>query len=134
MIVLLSLPIIFSGCQSIQNGGAPDPSFSVNRDLKQLEARFNNASDISDFYKNPSREARDRFIAGRLVLVNLRYVQFVRKATSEKQFLDSATDILALSLNLAGTATGGAAAKTILAAMAGGVTGSRSVIDKRYFY
>jgi hypothetical protein len=128
--LLVTLP----GCQSIRNGGAPDPSFDVDKDLKQLEAKFNNANDIADFYKNPSKDARDSFIAGRLVLMNVRYIQFIRKATSEKQLLDSASDILLLSLNLAGTATGGAAIKTILAAIASGVTGSKVVIDKHYFY
>jgi len=127
---LVALP----GCQSIRNGGAPDPSFDVDKDLKQLEAKFNNANDIADFYKDPTKNARDSFIAGRLVLMNVRYIQFVRKATSEKQLLDSATDILVLSLNLAGTATGGAAVKTILAAIASGVTGSKVVMDKHYFY
>jgi hypothetical protein len=67
-------------------------------------------------------------------MMNIRYIQFVRKTTSEKQLLDSASDILVLSLNLAGASVGGAAAKTVLAGIAAGVTGSKVVVDKTFFY
>src|SRR5581483_3708743 len=52
----------------------------------------------------------------------------------DRQALDSATDILSLSLNLAGAAVGSATTKTILAAIAAGVTGSRAIIERDYYY
>jgi hypothetical protein len=85
-------------------------------------------------YSTPTKDARDRFITGRLVLMDLQYVKFIRTLTSDKQQLDSATDIMNLTLNLAGTLVGGVQAKTNLAALGAGISGSKTVIDKNYYY
>src|ERR1035437_5100372 len=132
--MLALILLLLCGCQTFKNAGAPDASFDIDKDLKQLAKHFGEADTISAFYNAPSAEARNRFIAGRLVMMNIRYIQFVSKTTSEKQLLDSASDILVLSLNLAGTSVGGAAAKTVLAGIAAGVTGSKVVVDKTFFY
>src|ERR1043166_3592052 len=123
-----------AGCSSLRSGGAPEPSFSVEKDLAELASHFEQASSISNFYHQPSKEERNKFVAGRLVLMNIRYIQFVRKSTAEKQLLDSAVDILTLSLNLAGASTGSATTKTILAAIEAGLTGSKATYDKNYMF
>ena len=134
---------LLCGCQTIRNGGAPETSFNIDKDLATLATHFSEGDSIDKFYAVATNSAsspqaivnaRNEFIAGRLVMMNIRYVQFVRKTTSEKQFLDTACDILALSLNLAGTSVGSAQAKTILAAIAAGVTGSKVVVDKNFYY
>jgi len=126
--------LMFSGCMAVSSGGAPRQSFDMDSDLKQLEKQFAQASSIENYYQAPSVQARNQFIAGRLVLMNVQYVRFIRGMTAEKQLLDSASDILVLSLNLTGSAADSARVKTILSAIAAGVTGSKATIDKYYFY
>jgi hypothetical protein len=124
-------------CSTLRNGGAPDPSFDINADLEQLATEFKIGTNIADFYGvSPDKriDARNRFISGRLVQIDLRYLQFIRALTSDKQQLDSATDIANLTLNLAGTLVGGVRAKINLAASAAGISGAKTTIDKDYYY
>lgn len=126
--------VALAGCATIRHGGAPEPSFDVDRDLEQLAKQFGEADTITDFYRNPSVDARNRFASGRVTMMNIRYIQFVRQSTSDKQLLDSAAAMLTLGLNLAGTAVGAAGTKTVLAAIAAGVTGSKEVVDQNYYF
>jgi hypothetical protein len=67
-------------------------------------------------------------------MINLEYLKWLRTVTADKQFLDTATDVLVLSLDLAATVAGGETTKTILTAISAGITGSKASIDKHYFY
>jgi hypothetical protein len=135
-LALLSLALLslLQGCATARRGGAPDPSFDVDNDLKQLEEKYSQADAIKAYYQTPSAAKRDEFVVGRLTLMNIRYIQFVRSLTAERALLDSATQMLTLGLSLAGASVGAAGTKTLLAAIAAGVTGSREIIDKNYFY
>lgn len=125
---------ILSGCATVRYGGAPEPSFNVEKDLEQLESQFLPADSITEFYKNPTKENRNRFISGRLTLMNIRYIQFIRKLSSERQLVDSATEMLVLGLNIAGASFSDAVTKTVLAGLAAGTTGSKQIIDKNYYF
>ncbi len=131
---VLSSTILLNGCQTFRAGGAPQLSFDVNDDIEKLARHFESANDIAEFYKNPSQNARDEFLTGRLVLIDLRYLQFIRTLTSEKQQIDSASELLGLTLNLAGTLVGSAQAKTNLAAAAAGLGGATTSIEKNFYY
>jgi hypothetical protein len=128
------LAVLLAGCTSIRHGGAPEPSFDVDRDLEQLAKQFGEGDTITAFYANPSVQTRNRFVAGRLTMMNIRYIQFIRQETSEKQLLDSAASVLVMGLSLAGAAVSGAGTKTLLAAIAAGVTGSKEIVDKNYYF
>ncbi|MGC1175850.1 hypothetical protein [Polaromonas sp.] len=132
--VLLFAGLALGGCQTVRNGGAPEPSFDINTDLKQLSEQYQNASSIANYYKAPGRDARDDFVTGRLVSMDLRYIQFIRGLTSEKQQIDSATDAATMTLNLLGTIVGSARAKTNLAATAAGVGGLKTNVDKHFYF
>ncbi len=132
--ILMLACVILQGCANLRSGGAPEPSFDINSDLEKLALEFESGTNITNFYKAPSKDARNRFVTGRLVQIDLRYLQFIRALTADKQQLDSATDIANLTLNLAGTLVGGARAKTNLAALAAGISGSKAIIDKDYYY
>jgi len=134
LIVTVVLIGLLSGCATVRYGGAPEPSFDVDRDLEQLETQFLPADSITKFYTSPTKEARDRFISGRLTLMNIRYIQFVRKLSSERQLVDSAAEMLVLGLNIAGASFSDAVTKTVLAGLAASVTGSKQVIDKNYYF
>lgn len=129
--------VMVSACSSLRNGGSPDPSFDLSADLEQISKEFESATNISNFYKTAAADradARNRFISGRLVQIDLQYLRFIRTLTSDKQQLDAATDIANMTLNLAGTLVGGARAKTNLAATAAGIGGAKTTIDKDFYY
>lgn len=114
------------GCTSLHYAGAPPPSYNVNDDLKQLAEKFKPGTAVSEYYKNPTPEERDKVILARMVMINLEYLKWLRKVTSEKQLLDTATDVLIMSLNLAATVAGGEGTKTVLSAISAGVAGSKT--------
>jgi len=130
-VVVLSL---LMGCSSMRYGGAPEPSFDLDRDLEQLAEQFKPADSIKEFYKNPTKDSRDDFITGRITMMNIRYIQFIRQVTADRQLLDSAADMLTLGLSIGGASFGTAATKTILAAVAAGIGGSKQIVDKNYYF
>lgn len=132
--VLVLSALMLGACATIRHGGAPEPSFDTATDLAQLEAHFANATSIEDFYTSPSQEARNRFIDGRLVMMNIRYIEFLRGLTSDKQVFDSAAEMLVLSLNIASTGFSSASTKTILSGLAAGMAGSKDIVDKNFFF
>jgi len=131
--LLLVLFLSSFGC-TLRYAGAPPPSYNVDRDLKQLADHFKPATAVSDYYKNPTPNERDKVISARLVMINLEYLKWLRKITAEKQFLDTATDVLIMSINLAATAAGGEGTKMVLSAISAGIAGSKASIDKHYYY
>lgn len=133
-VLLPAAVVLLAGCQTVRNGGGPEPSFDIHTDLQALAERYQNASSIAAFYKDPTRHARDDFVTGRLVAMDLRYIQFIRGLTSDKQQIDSATDAATMTMNLLGTIVSGARAKTNLAAVAAGVGGIRTNVDKHFYY
>lgn len=135
--VTLLSTILVTGCGSLRTGGAPEPSFNLNIDLENIAKEFESSTNITNYYKTNTEgrlDARNRFISGRLVQIDLQYIKFLRTLTSDKQQLDAATDIASMTLNLAGTIVGGARAKTNLAAMAAGIGGTKTTIDKDFYY
>ena len=124
------------GCTNLYHAGAPPPSYNVNKDLKQLAEHFKPATAVSNYYAlaTPTSKDRNVVISARLVMINLEYLKWLHKVTAEKQFLDTATDVLIMSLNLAATAAGGEGTKVVLSAISAGVAGSKTSIDKHYFY
>jgi hypothetical protein len=142
ILMLTIMTFLIEGC-SLSAGGMPHQSFDIENDLQQLEKRLAKYATIDAYYDVAERQgatdedrkvARNRFIAARLVTTNINYFQFVRSMTSDKQLLDTATDILVLSMNLAGAAISSSTAKTVLHAISAGVTGAKISIDKNYYY
>lgn len=129
--------LALTACSTFKEGGAPEPAFDINADLEKLAREFESATNISNFYSTPAAERKDtrnRFISGRLVQIDLRYLMFIRSMTADKQQLDSATDIASMTINLAGTLVTGAQAKTNLAALATGISGAKTTLDKHFYY
>jgi uncharacterized membrane protein YiaA len=136
---MLAAALALAGCKTIGNGGAPEPAFDIDADLKALSSQFSASTSVSAYYlaaTDPAAAvaARNRFISGRLVQIDLQYIQFIRSLTADKQRLDTAGDLLNLTLNVAGTLTGGERAKANLAAAATALNGTKTTVDKQYFY
>ena len=84
--------------------------------------------------KEQQKQFRNKFIAFRLVTINLHYVEFVREVAVNKAQLDTALDVLNLGLTLSSTVVGGPATAAILSAAAAGVAGARISYDKNFFF
>lgn len=132
--VLFVSALALSGCETLTEPGAPDQSFDIDKDIQALEVVFEQGPTIEDFYASPTKEKRDRFVSGRLTLMNIQYIKFIRRFAIEKAQLDTAADILIIGVNLAGTLVGAASTKGILAAISGGTAASRTSINKNFFH
>jgi hypothetical protein len=141
-VIILIVSFLLSGCNSAYRGGAPEPSFDTDKDLEQLAENFGEATSISYYFDKKEsgaddeqlKAARNKFITGRLTMMNIRYIQFIRQSTVDKQFLDSSVEILGIGLNIAGVSFDSAATKTALAGAAAGVAGSKATIDKNFYF
>jgi hypothetical protein len=136
ILALTTVISLLMGCATMRYGGAPEPSFNLKTDIEELK-QYGLSTSIKAYYdKKPNQTEQDRnyFVIGRLTLINLRYLEFVRNLTCDQQLLDSAVGMALLGLNLAGTAVPYAQTKTILAAISAGIAGSKDVIDKNYYF
>jgi hypothetical protein len=128
---------LLSGCGT---PGCPRQSYNKKNQIRQLEKEFEKPNLITQYYALTNateaikRAERDKIITGRITLINLNYNQFVARFSVRKESLDFGTEVTELGLNLATTAAGGAETKTILGAVASGVTGSKLAIDKNFFF
>ncbi len=130
---LLAL-LLTAGCTTAGAPHAPETSFTARSDLDALKAQFASATSISEYYSQPeTRERRNAFIAGRLVLYDLAYVDWVSRfrfgRAAEATILDAAT----LGVSQAITLFGGVRTKEALGAIAGAITGTRASYEKNFF-
>ena len=131
-VVLVSV-VSLSGCASFQF--APPQSFDTNADIQALEEEFGTASSVKGYYAGTQDVvARNKFVTGRLSLINLQYVLFVREFAADKAQLDTAMDMLQLGVDLATAVVGGEAVKSALGAASSGITGTRASVKKNFFF
>lgn len=131
--------LLFTGCATGRKPGFPRQSYDEKKTILEMEAAFKEDGLIVEFYQDgksedQKRAIRDKFIDGRIVLMDMHYNQFIASASMNRKSIDTAGDAALLGLTFAGTITGGETAKTALAAAATGVTGLKLSIDKNFFY
>jgi hypothetical protein len=130
---LLAL-LLTGGCTTTGAPFAPATSFTARSDLDALTTKFASATSITDYYSQAeTRERRNQFIAGRLVLYDLAYVDWVSRfrfgRAAESTILDTAT----LGVDQAITLFGGARTKEVLGAIGAAISGTRSSYEKNFF-
>lgn len=127
-----------AACQSLRGGGAPAPSFDLETDLRALDEAFRTTTSIKDYYAisdaGQKVAARNRFVMGRIVQIDLRYIDFIRTMTNDRQQLDAATDLATFTINVAGTLVGGVRSGKNLAAAAAVIGGTRETVVKDFYY
>lgn len=130
--------LALSACQTLRGGGAPAPSFDLEADLRALDEEFRTTTGIKDYYAIDDAAqkvaARNRFVMGRIVQIDLRYIAFIRDMTSDRQKLDAATDLTIFSINVAGTLVGGVRSGKNLAAAAAIIGGTKETVVKDFYY
>ena len=119
------------------NAYAPKSSFSIAADITDFHQQFGTTASLQNYYAPAhlpeTKEGRNEFIAARLTLYNLEYLQFISQFQLTRAQADSAFDITTIGVNLAGSLVGSAATKSILAAIAAGLGQSRTSLEKNFY-
>jgi hypothetical protein len=134
----LAVPLLVAAlgaCANMTNAYAPKSSFSIAADIADFHDKFGTAASLKDYYAHlpETKEGRNEFIAARLTLYNLEYLQFISQFQLTRAQLDSAFDITTIGVNLATSLVGNAATKSILGAVAAGLGQSRTSLEKNFY-
>lgn len=54
IMILATVVSLLAGCATMHYGGAPEPSFNINDDIKDLSLHFEGSTSITNFYANPN--------------------------------------------------------------------------------
>jgi hypothetical protein len=132
---LVSSLMAISGCNALEHPGGPPPAFDVDQDIQDLEEHYRSVASIKTYYAAgpESKARRDEFVVGRLSLYNLEYIKFVQQFYLSSAQINSIIDITNIGLGLAATLVEPAVTKSILAAIATGLTGTRLSIERNFF-
>jgi hypothetical protein len=152
ILCVLLFPGLATGCSWLSNSaavtiatGAPaDTADALNVD--QFALQFAPAM-VTECQRKADAEAAERTAGSdaakrcrndiayyRIRYYDANYYTFKRLVLAGNSSYNAGTDIAVLGLNAAGTLTGGATTKAILAAISGGLIGTRGVIDKDLYF
>lgn len=131
--LIFALAFNIFGCANM-NGGMPNVPFDAESDLGIATSELKAQSSIKIYYDSPTLSNRNRFVATRLVLINISYINFIKAMSAEESQLHSAADILVVSLDIAASAASPVNAKTIMSGISSIVGGSRLALDKNTFH
>ena len=87
-----------------------------------------------DDQKTKLKFKRNEIIGNLIILMNIRYSQYERAFYNTGASVGSAFDITTLAVTATGAVAGGATTKSILSAIAAGLTGSRLALEKNFLY
>jgi len=121
-----------SGCTSFK-GGMPDSPYNMKEDLGYVKDKMSSSASVKTFYESPSVETRNKFIASRLFTTNIEYLKFIKGLSSNETQINSAADIMVMSLDIASTAFTPVKTKTILSSLSAITGGTRLSIDKNAY-
>ena len=88
----------------------------------------------TDTKKNNLKCKRNAILSGIILLMDIRYSQYERAFYNASATVGTAFDITVLGVTAAGTVAGGATTKSILSAIAAGLTGSKLSLEKNFLY
>jgi hypothetical protein len=152
LMLALTLFFVLNGCSTISgtpkspleysdsdpNSNSHDTEAVINLYSKEFAAKAlqiaTNQSNTDPSKIEIDKSERNKLISMALTIMDVRYAEFINSTESWRKNKEMLTDIVELSMNLAGTAVGGAGTKTILAAISAGVNGINGSIDTNYFY
>ena len=124
-------------CANVNNAYAPKSSFSIATDIAEFHQQYGTAASLKAYYArygdHETKEGRNEFIAARLTLYNLEYLQFISQFQLTRAQVDSALDITSIGVNLATSLVGSAATKSILGAVAAGLGQTRTSLEKNFY-
>ena len=126
-LLVTCLTIMSTGCALLK--GTPDAPIDVKKVSDNIQKKLEDL----DTSVNSSTE-RNKRINLSFTLIDLRYQEFVNNSGLQHRAKTMASEFTQLSLNLAGTAVGGAGLKTLLAALSAGISGTNLAFEKTFIY
>jgi len=105
----------------------PSFNYTGSRATNYYLAVYNNAAPTEKV------KVRNAILNDLMTVIDFNYHEFEVQLRSEKVLKNTTADIVTLGLTAASTAVGGAEAKTILSAIATGVVGANTALDKNVF-
>ena len=140
---VLLLPGLATSCSWLSNSaavtiatGAPaDTADSLNVDqFAEQFAPTKVSACQAETDPTKAKRCRNDIANYRIRYYDANYYTFKRLVLAGNSTYNAATDIAVLGLSAAGTLSGGATTKAILAAISGGLIGTRGVIDKDLYF
>jgi len=136
-ICCISTLLINTACQSVS--GYPTAPISAKSEIPVLKQYL--TSDVIANYialsgsgADAQRAYRDEVVDARMRVIDINFDNFREQLNIGYNVTEVGADVAALGLGAAGTLTGAAGTKAILAAIATGVAGTRTSIDKNLYY
>jgi hypothetical protein len=132
---------VLGGCNSTRHG-YPKRALDEEAQLRSFEGAYDLTDLIKKYHEkvegNSSAEertrARNKVIDGFLVLTDLHYASFVKGFSARRKDFDTTADVAVLGLSGAGAVLDPSSTTRILAAISGGITGTKATVEKNYFY
>jgi hypothetical protein len=130
----LLMLLLMGGCSTMGAPYAPESSLTARQDLETLKKHFNSATMIEDYFSGPdTKEARNKFIAGRLVLYDLAYADWISRFRFGRAAESTILDTASLGITQAITLIGGVETKEALGAIGTAILGTRSSYEKNFY-
>jgi len=135
---VIFLALVMAGCAS--TGGYPDRPESVKAKLASLQKKyFLPGTDVLDAYDGlrtaqEKKTYRDAVVYGRLLALDMQFSLFKKTIYREATDSNLSLDVLGVGVGAAGAATTSADASRILSALSGGISGTRTAINKDLYY
>lgn len=129
LFVLVCVTASLDGCAALRN--YPVRPNNVDTELQALRRYF----DPAEIQKGGNTIAwRNEVVNSQILAIDLQFTAFEQELARENVGVNTAVDMTVIGLGAATGVAGGAAAKSILGAISGGITGAKGIIDKDIFY
>jgi hypothetical protein len=134
LIGALLMLLLTGGCSTMGAPYAPESSLTAHQDLQTLKKHFNSATMIEDYFAGAdTKENRNKFIAGRLVLYDLAYADWISRFRFGRAAESTILDTASLGITQAITLIGGVETKEALGAIGTAILGTRSAYEKNFY-
>jgi len=141
-ILLICINSTLLSCASI--GGFPERTDDVNSQLKDLQGKYFHPGGSAtggkiDMYNSSTdpverKKLRNEIILNRLLAYDLQFSLFQEALYKEGIVSNLSLDILGMGVGIAGGVVTQATTSRILSALSGGISGSRTAINKNLYY
>ena len=123
----------FCGCRTGTSAGRPQPLAFQDKLTKSLIEKYSKPGAIPGDETSMTEAQRNQILNDLVYLTDVNYYKFTGGLYEGRAIFDTASDLALLGLGAAGTLTPAASTKSILAAISGGIAGSRVSINKNFF-
>lgn len=141
-VLLICMTSVLASCASV--GGFPERTDDVNKQLDDLQATYFHpgttssggkiAAYISATGADERKKLRNEIVHNRLLAYDLQFSIFQEALYKEGVISNLSLDILSMGVGVAGGVATQATPSRILSALSGGISGSRTAVNKNLYY